>query len=300
MKTFVYKETASGERSFTKVGDAWDMDRNLGIFAVADSPIRYLVIDTKEYPFDDHGYDAASTFCASFVKYSKKEINKPNFSEETLKKILKKCNEDIKKLNIKLGKKYNNPTNYDLAETVGMGALIKNDTLYYGGLEDCYVNILRGEKLEDVSKWQYQILKASKYLDYVSEKGELGKYIPKELKGKLKKEHEWEPCWCNYLRNNPEALDDKGNLVGWGCFTGEKETEEFIQTYSVSLKKGDHILLFSDGMIPVLENDEFVKWYIQNVNSSFYFQHEMRVKIMELLKGSDAMYKEKTLIYTKF
>jgi len=300
MKTFVYKETASGEGSFTKVGDAWDMDPNLGIFAVADSPIRYLVIDTKEYPYDDHGYEAASTFCKSFVEYSKKEIKKADFSKETLKNILKKCNEDIKKLNIKLGKKYNDPANYDLAETVGMGAVIKNNTLYYGGLEDCYVNILRGEELKNVSKWQYQILKAKAHLDKTSEENKLQKYIPEELKGKLKKEHEWEPCWCNYLRNNSEALNKNGDLVGWGCFTGEKQTEEFIQTYSIPFKKGDHILLFSDGMIPVLENDEFVKWYIQNASLSFYFQHKMRVKIMELLEGSDAVYKEKTLIYIKY
>ena len=29
-----------------------------------------------------------------------------------------------------------------------MGAIIINNTLYYGGVEDCYVNVLRGEELK--------------------------------------------------------------------------------------------------------------------------------------------------------
>jgi len=120
------------------------------------------------------------------------------------------------------------------------------------------------------------------------------------LINKLKKENQWKPCWCNYLRNNKNALDEEGNLVGWGCFTGEKEAEEFIQTHSVKLKKNDHILLFSDGMIPVLEDKGFINWFIQNVTSSFYFQYQMRSKIMELLGGREEANKEKTLIYMQY
>ena len=300
MKTFVYHENASGKASFTKTGDAWSIDNDLKIFAVADSPLRCLIRDTKHYPFDDHGYEAANTFCKGFINYCKTQLSSEDFSLKALKDVLIKSNEDIKKLNIQLGKKFNDPLNYDLAETVGIGALIKDHTLYYGGLEDCYVNVLRGKNLENIAKWNYQIVKASKYIDKLSIEDKLKDYIPKELINKLKKENQWEPCWCNYLRNNKNALDEEGNLVGWGCFTGEKEAEEFIQTHSVKLKKNDYILLFSDGMIPVLRDKGFINWFVQNVTSSFYFQYQMRSKIMELLGDRGEANKEKTLIYMQY
>jgi len=276
------------------------IDDNLRIFAVADSPLRCLIRDTRQYPFDDHGYEAASKFCEGFTEHCKTHLSSESFSLKTLKDILIDSNKDIKKLNIQLNKKFKDPVNYDLAETVGVGAVIKGSTLYYGGLEDCYVNVLRGENFENVAKWDYQIVKASKYIDKLSSEDKLKDYIPKELKNKLKKENEWEPCWCNYLRNNENARDEEGNLVGWGCFTGEEEVEGFIQTHSVVLKKNDHILLFSDGMIPVLRDKDFINWFLQNVTLSFYFQYQMRSKIMELLNNSEEANKEKTLIYMQY
>lgn len=80
------------------------------------------------------------------------QLSSEDFSLKTLKDVLIKTNEDIKKLNIQLGKEFNDPLNYDLAETVGVGAVIKDHTLYYGGLEDCYVNVLRGSNLKYIAK----------------------------------------------------------------------------------------------------------------------------------------------------
>lgn len=297
MKTFVYHENTSGKCSFTKTGDAWSIDEDLKIFAVADSPLRCLIRDLKEYPFDDHGYNASETFCKSFVRYAQESLKKESFDNNSLKKILLQCNKEIGLLNKRLGKRFNDKSNYDIAETVGMGAIIKGDTLYYGGLEDCYINVLRGEKLVEQTIWDYQILKAGRYLDLLSKEGRLGEYIPKQLIGKIKKENEWEPCWCNYLRNNSKAFNKEGNLVGWGCFTGEKSAEPFIQSHSIGLKKNDHILIFSNGMIPVLEKDKFLNWFLKNKSNSFYFQLQMRERIQELLKGKDSADREKTLIY---
>jgi hypothetical protein len=272
MKTFVYHENASGKGSFTKTGDAWIIDEDLKIFVVADSTLRCLIRDTKEYPFDDHGYEAAELFCKSFLKYGEEFLNGSKQNNKTFREVLMKTNKNFIELNKKLGKEYDDEANYDIAETVGIGAVIKDKKLYYGGLEDCYINVLRGDKLGEQTIWKHQILKAGKYLDTLSREGKLKNYIPKELVGKLKKENEWEPTWCNYLRNNPDVVNDRGENVGWGCFTGESEAEEFIQSYSIELKDGDHILLFSDGMIPVLENTDFLNWFLEKRSSSFYFQ----------------------------
>lgn len=143
-------------------------------------------------------------------------------------------------------------------------------------------------------------MKASKYIDILSKEDKLKDYIPKELNGRIKKANEWEPCWCNYLRNNNKAFDKDGNLVGWGCFTGERAAEDFIQSYCLELQKDDHVLLFSDGMIPVLENYSFLKWFLENRSNSFYFHLQMRERIQELLKEQDSVNKEKTLIYFQY
>ena len=66
------------------------------------------------------------------------------------------------------------------------------------------------------------------------------------------------------------------------------------------IKKNDYILLFSDGMIPVLRDKGFINWFVQNVTSSFYFQYQMRSKIMELLGDRGEANKEKTLIYMQY
>lgn len=246
MKTFAYHENASGKASFTKTGDAWAINDSLKIFAVADSPLRCLIRDTKEYPFDDYGYEAADMFCKSFLKFGEHFLQESKQDTESFKKVLIKCNKEVGKLNKRLGKKFNDKLNYDIAETVGIGAVIVKDKLYYGGLEDCYINVLRGKELKVVTTWEYQIMKASKYIDLLSKENKLKDYIPKELVGKIKTANEWEPCWCNHLRNNSKAVDKDGVPVGWGCFTGEETAEKFIQSHSINLKKDDHILLFSD------------------------------------------------------
>lgn len=299
MKIFTYHENASGKGSFTKTGDAYFVNEDRVAFAVADSPLRCLILDTKEYPFDDFGFDAADTFCKNFVKFCSKYTDGA-ITKDILKEILLKTNREILKLNNSLGKSYDDELNYDVAETVGVGAVVEDNILLYGGVEDCYVNVLRGEELENIAPWNHQIMKASKYIDELSEENKLIDYVPEELRGKLREEHYWEPCWCSYLRNNSNAFNKEDDLVGWGCFTGEKELEPFIQTHEVELREGDHILIFSDGMIPVLKDKGFLRWFIKNQNNSFYFQLEMREKIIELLKGKSDVDKEKTLVYFRY
>ena len=80
---FIYHEDASGKNSFKRTGDAYAVDEQNLAFAVADSPIRCLVRDTKNYPHDDHGFEAASTFCNSFIKFIAKRKNNKNFNKQT-------------------------------------------------------------------------------------------------------------------------------------------------------------------------------------------------------------------------
>jgi len=80
-------KNASGKGSFTKTGDAWIIDEDLKIFVVADSTLRCLIRDTKEYPFDDHGYEAAELFCKSFLKYGEEFLNGSKQNNKTFRVI---------------------------------------------------------------------------------------------------------------------------------------------------------------------------------------------------------------------
>lgn len=293
---FVYHENASGEASFTRTGDAFAVDQSLTIFAVADSPLRYLVRELKRYPYDDHGLEAAETFVETFLSESRRCIQEKQVSGKSVGQVLLRCNQNIRSLNSALNKSYDDKLNYDLAETVGVGAFIFDGKLYYGGLEDCYVNVLRGSRLENIAPFTYQIMKAAKYVESISSTDEVICYVPLKLKRKLKRDSFWESCWCNYLRNNRGATDKNGEMVGWGCFTGETGAVPFFQSHVLDLKRGDIILLFSDGMIPLLNDDTFLAWFLKNRSCTFSFQYEMRKKVMKMFKENSSGKKEKTVI----
>ena len=67
----------------------------------------------------------------------------------------------ILKLNIQLGKKFNDPLNYDLAETVGIGTESRSYIVLRWFRRSMLMYF--EENLENIAKWNYQIVKASKY-----------------------------------------------------------------------------------------------------------------------------------------
>ena len=68
-----------------------------------------------------------------------------------MKNALNTANSDIRIFNESVEKKYNDPLNYDMAETVGAAVYLSQNKLYYGFLEDCYFNVLDGKTLKDAT-----------------------------------------------------------------------------------------------------------------------------------------------------
>lgn len=296
---YIYHENASLQASFTRSGDAYAIDEKLKIAAVADSPLRELLRSKlRKYPQDDHGLEAAQTFCDSVVRSLSNSVNKDKQSFLT---ALITANNKIKKLNESLGRTKKDYLHYDLAETVGVAAIQTGNQLIYGGLEDCYVFVLRGGQLENMAPFDYQIVKAAKYVEKITNEGKYKAELPPDLISALPEEALWEPVWCNVLRNNHEIKDENNELVGWGAFTGEESAEHFIQVHQIELLPGDHIFILSDGMLPLLNNKVFLNWFISHVETTFRFSLSLREKIMEVLgKENIETHKEKTFVYWKY
>ncbi len=293
---FVYHENASGEAAFTRSGDAYAINEKLKIAAVADSPLRELLRSSlRRYPQDDSGFDAAQLFCNSVVG-SLGQIEK--ISKQSVLQALKTANQAIAELNLALGREHKDWLTYDVAETVGVVAVQEDNKLIYGGLEDCYVFVLRGDDFQNVAPFNYRIAKSGRYVEKVTKEQKYFKEMPAELIAALLKASLWEPVWCNVLRNNPDVQDENGKPIGWGCFTGETEAEKFFQVHELELHSGDHVFLLSDGMLSLLNNPSFVKWFVDKVNHTFKFGLEMRREIIETLgEGNSEVWKEKTLVY---
>lgn len=294
-KPFIYQEPHAGSEPFLKRGDSWSISDDHMSFAVADSPLRALTAYTREYPYDDVGGHFADLFCEKFVEYSQELQEESNPSD--IHNILCTINSDIHTENLKIGRAYQDANQYDMREIVGAAAAIRGDTLFYGLLEDCYINVLRGPQLADQIQLDYQIMKAKKELDRISALGKLTKYMTKEMQETLTEGDYWEPTWCAHLRNNPDVTNDKGEEVGWGIFNGEENAEHFFQVGKLHLEPGDHILVFTDGMIPVLENEKLSRWLIDNARPTLQSQLDFRTLMEKELEGNEALHKEKTLIY---
>jgi hypothetical protein len=297
-KTFVYHENSSGKDLFRMRTDTYAFNEELMIFAIADAPLRALTRQKMDYPFEDWSAMAADLFCSAFVDSATEFIQRnESYSLDQLQKDLSEANNAIKDLNEDLGKKYGDPAHYDIAETVGMVAVVNNGKLYYGGLEDAYINLLDGETLADKHKFDYQIMKAKKYLDKLAEGNGLQQYIDPAID--LPDKYKWEPAWASYLRNNTKAMDDAGNFVGFGMFTGEPDALELMQVHEIEAKTGDHLLLFTNSMIKALNNEYFMNWFIANVNTSYEFQGQMQEKLAKVNEGASIENSEKLLIHIK-
>lgn len=297
-RPFIYQETQADKAAFMRRGDAWATSEDYLTLAVADSPLRRLTIAKRAYPFDDLGGHFAHLFCNKFVEYAERLHKDSSVSE--IRDVLVKINSDIRLENVGLGRVYGDNNNYDMGEVVGAGLTIKGNRLLYGLLEDCYINVLRGEDLHDQVKINYQIVKSSKQIDGMRSKGRLTEFMSDELREVLQESDYWEPMWCTYLRNNTTVTDSNGEKVGWGIFNGQQEAEHFFQVGEVALEPGDHILIFTDGMIPILEDRDTLKWLLEHASPTFNGHYRFRQQIEKLLKGKSALYKEKTLIYLRW
>lgn len=253
------------------------------VLAIADGITRSALAQRGSFPAEFHGGTVAEIFVNSFAELSREFKG----SEGSMNDLLHEVNKRIYEFNVSMGFDYESiGENYWLGECVGGGCIVKDDFLYYGILEDTYINVLRGEQLEDLVKMKLQIMRSYRY--------------GQELADKTGRN--FEEVWAVDLRNNPSLKDESGNQLGWGSFNGQKEAESFWQVGSVQLKDSDIILLVTDGALDLFGAKEELNaaqeiMYKSGNNSGTKSQIDLSEQISGLItSGMSSLQSEKTIL----
>ena len=184
----------------------------------------------NKYPRPSGGELAAKEICNSFSK-----------SSGSLKERLVMANEAVKSLNNKYIKSCDYLEN-DYYGAVAACISIKDDVLYYSYICDCGVIVF--DKYGNI-KFKTQDDKELFSDPYIDKIG-----IPWNLPEARK-------IVRSKYRNNLNNIVD-GKCVSYGALTGEEDAASFIREGSISLDKGDIVIVYSDGFTNFLNDKEFI------------------------------------------
>lgn len=266
--------------------DLASFDESKGFMALADGVIRQKQEEVSIFP-DQFASEAVSR---TFV--TKAEELAPEFDMDHggMNELLHELNKEIANVNTQFGYDPNDKDAYWMGECVGGVVTVRGNVLHYGILEDCYVNVLRGDKLEDVVKMDHHIMKAKKFADQLVESSPTLQF---------------EDVWCKQLRNSPDAQDVNGDLIGWGSFNGQEDASLYWQIGSVELIPGDVIILVSNGMLPLFEHGNEFNPRIEEIMLKEDYQYgvslqkELSKLITDMIaEGYQNLHREKTLLRT--
>lgn len=220
-----------------------------------------------KYPRPSGSEKAAKLICNTFSKVSGTLIEK-----------LIKCNEKVKELNDK------EIINCDYLENDYYAAVascfkIENNILDYAYIGDCGIVIY--DKSGNI-KFQTEDDK-EKYSDPYIRKLGLDWKLP-ETRAIVRREY----------RNNLENIQD-GKCVSFGALTGEESAIKFIKSGSLEIVQGDIVIVYSDGFVNFLHNQEFIK-HILDFNKSEFESYINTTSLIDNKKYGQ----EKTILLYKF
>ena len=184
----------------------------------------------NKYPRPSGGGLAAKEICNSFSK-----------STGNLKERLVMANEAVKSLNNKYIKSCDYLEN-DYYGAVAACVSITDDVLYYSYICDCGVIVYDKNGNIKFKTQDDKELFSDPYIDKIG--------IPWNLPEARK-------IVRSEYRNNLNNIVD-GKCVSYGALTGEEVAVSFIREGSISLDKGDIVIVYSDGLTNFLNDKEFI------------------------------------------
>jgi len=194
-----------------------------------------------KYPKPSGSELAAKEICETFSKV-----------KGTLIEKLIKCNETTKKLNNKYIPKCDYLEN-DYYAAVASCISIENNILKYAYIGDC--GIIVYDKFGNI-KMNTEDDKGVYSDPYIKKLG-LKWNLP-ESRATIRREY----------RNNLDNIQD-GKCVSYGAITGEAAAVNFIKQGKLELEQGDRIVLYSDGFVNFLREQEFISKILNFDNNEF-------------------------------
>lgn len=251
--------------------------------AIADGTTRDIIRQNHTYPEDFHGGATAELF----VNSAKELQDDFDYSKNGMDDLLHEINKRIYERNQTLGFDYEKPEQYWKPECVGGIVKVVDGTLYYGVMEDIYINVLRGGNMEDQVKMKHTLLNSFNIAMKEKEKDPT---------------LDFEQYWCTKLRNNVDAKDSEGTMSGWGSFNGEQGAAAFWQTGEIELKPGDTILIVTNGALDLFRESQFNKQAEEIIfrtgsSTGVSSQDELSKLITQMISaGQERLNREKTVV----
>lgn len=210
--------------------------RDRVVACVADGITRDSVLKRgrRVYPNPSPAREAAEAFCDSFI--AKMKSVPP--SVPSLRSAMRFANNALWSLNKDLEVNY---LDCDYAGCVASCAVIAQKTLYYGFLTDCGVCVF---DRSGTLKFRTPDEGPSQKIASIISKH------PKKF-GTSWNDPRWRARVRSHFRNNPSENHS------YGALTGESVASEYFRVGKRTLCAGDYVILYSDGMIPLLFSPDF-------------------------------------------
>jgi serine/threonine protein phosphatase PrpC len=205
-----------------------------GIFIVADGITHDLIND--KYPDPSDAYLVAEMAGEEILSSLKERFESPEDIKDTFQRANQKIAEFQNNRELYKNREENN---YTFGATVIAAAIMKNDKLFYGVLDDCSIAVFGNDGVDRLKLIPY-VDNSAKYL--------LEKYSWDNLEGRK--------FWRKNIRNHQIKVGS--NTYGYGVLDGLGDYEPFLQTGEIELKEKDLICVYSDGFIKPLEDKEFI------------------------------------------
>lgn len=267
----IYNFHYSGEYS-THPDEDVSLHKN-GWFAVFDG----VTLEHQDpYPDPSPAAQAAQDACGAVVN-TRFDFKNPTSS---ISQASHRVNSIIRELNNSLGitEETVNFLSVQYAATVGAFAYVSEGWLYGAQINDSELAVLNSD-----GSFKFRLNTV------VGPVNELLAVYRREGKFSADSADEYKFVRKHIVNNT--SLEFKGQQIRFGVLTGQMEAEYFLNSGAVELSADDTVLLYSDGMIPYIEDEVFRSYLAANPGMTdfdkrqYAFEAPERERTIIIIKG---------------
>jgi len=249
------------------------------IFTVFDG---VTMLHQKPYPNPSPAKKAAELGSLEIIDHIGKNYGDEN-GIKVIKKAFEHANKKIKEYNDSLGLTESTVDflSKQYASTTCSYGYIKDETLYFGQLNDSGVMVFDAERNKEVDF----VYNSTLYVQLITQLESAGEFLPGSPE-----EHVF--VRSNVV-NNPD-LEIENKKVNFGVLDGRENAKKFLHYGSSHLFSGQIILFYTDGFIPFVYDKEFIDLLFETEDRTIVEQHIADKNIL-----GDKYKKNKSLIVVR-